>query len=241
MLIQVNDICKSTLLTGISGVIHGYSSRASGDARDRKHAQSILRSLTLRDIPLISAEQIHGDVVTFVRDGSVPVISGADGLVSRGSRVFLNVRVADCVPILLVDPEAEVISAVHAGWKGTLSHIARNAIECMAENGAKPARIQVSIGPHIGMCCYTVPFNRAKQFTSVFGNDPDIVRREEGGWHLNLGYINRIELLKAGVKASHIDDRPNFCTSCQSERFFSYRKDSKASFGEMIGVIGLSS
>ena len=53
----------------------------------------------------------------------------------RRSRIapglVLSVQVADCVPILMADHKTGVVAAVHAGWRGTCSGVARAAVDTM--------------------------------------------------------------------------------------------------------------
>lgn len=239
MLILTNDVYQSTLLSSVPGLVHGYSTRSSGDARDAVNARAIVRRVTGTDKPLVRAQQIHGNGIAVVDASSPLSIAGVDGLVSQSADILLEVHVADCVPVLLVDPEARIVSVVHAGWKGTLSHITRNALNRMIELGAVLSRIRASIGPHIGRCCYTVPEDRATQFFAAFGSDPNIIAKDNDTWHLDVGSANRSELLQVGVTPDHIDS-PVVCTSCQVDIFYSYRKDSSETFGEIIGVIGFT-
>lgn len=179
------------------------------------------------------AQQIHGiRVATAHAPG---IFSGADGLVSK--RVPLGVTYADCVPILAVDPAEKIIGTAHAGWKGTLAGIAQELIFFMEKIGADKKNIYVSIGPHIGMCCYNILEDRANVFLKKY-TDEKIVSKIDGEWHLDIGFANYQTLLDAGIQKDHIDAPPT-CTSCQVALFNSFRKDSKESFGVQLGVIAL--
>lgn len=238
MMTHQNGMWYSSLLS-LPGVVHGYSTRARGDARVRTNAEAIVRHLAGRTVPIVRAAQVHADVVEIVENATPDAVFGADGLATRTGNIMLEVRVADCVPMLYFDPVARVVAAVHAGWKGTVAHIATHAVARMHELGASPQNILVSIGPHIGACCYTVPEERARQFMTGFGDASPVVSQEHGVWHLDIGQANRADLLDAGVLPAHVD-APIVCTSCQSDVFYSYRKDRKETFGEIIGVIGLA-
>ncbi len=225
---QQSDFYQSTLLAGVPSLVHGFSSRYLGDMKkNRENRKKFLELLNLPEESVTSVKQLHSNKV------------GVDALVLPKDSVSsaVAVFVADCAPILCVDPKAKVLSAIHAGWKGTLGKIAVNSIEAMQKAGAKAENILVAIGPYIGMCCYEVLENRAKTFLDVFDGDPKVVSKIEGSWHVDLGYANYLQLISAGVKPEHIDSPPT-CTSCQVSDFFSYRKDSKETFGEMMAVIG---
>lgn len=214
---------QSRLLQQVSGLTHGYTQRFDGDMRRQELRNTIVPDLTI-------PEQVHGN-----RIGTLVQVIGADGLVTDQVGRCVGVLVADCVPILLVDPKKSIVAAVHAGWRGTLGNITERAVESMSTTVED---VFVSIGPHIGSCCYTVPKDRADSFN-------DTCTYFDGShWHLDLGIANRIQLMRAGILPEHID-APVVCTSCQSDIFYSYRKDlprrqagSKESFGEMLGFIG---
>lgn len=240
MLKQTQDgIWQSELLLS-AGVVHGYSDRHLGDMREENHREQFLSSLHLSLANLVLGEQVHGtnvgQVTTHDRGKE---IRKTDGLVHKKTSgpMSLAVRVADCVPILAVDPYASIIGVAHAGWKGTLGGIAGNLIDRMKQSGADTKRVVVSIGPHIGMCCYNVAPDRAGQFADMFDNDQRVISHFEGAPHVDLGYANVRQLRDAGIPADHIDAAIT-CTSCQVDTFYSYRKDTTETFGEILGVIG---
>ena len=204
-----------------------FSTRHDGDVRRKKMDATIF------------AEQIHGNTIARVTEKDKgKTIPGADGLVYKQNgriSVHLAVRVADCVPIVAWDTDASVIGVAHAGWKGTLGHIAGNLISAMRKEGADPKKIHVSIGPHIGMCCYNVSAARAGTFLKEFGTDK-AASFFENAWHVDIGWANYSELMRAGVLPENIN-APIVCTSCQADRYFSYRKDTQDTFGEQMGTI----
>lgn len=214
---------QSSLLSHLDGVIHGFSCRQAGDMRyEGDNRKCFTRTLGLTQSPAF-AQQTHSNAVP------------GDGLVSHTFPVA--VITADCVPVLLVDPASKVFAAVHAGWKGTLGGIVGNSVGEMVRTGADARRIYAFIGPHIGLCCYSVPEDRVGMFEDRFGRDEKMTSRLGGRWHLDIGWVNYRHLIDAGLPPDHIDAPPT-CTSCQNNTFFSYRKDSKETYGEMMAVIG---
>lgn len=227
---------QSTLLESIHGLRHGFSTRAFGDMRNRNSVQSFLTLVGLKNT-YVYPQQTHGDgVITVINEKDM--IPNVDGLVHQGNNpISLSVRVADCVPILATDLTRRIIGVAHAGWKGTQKNISLKLVHAMKKQGAKPRDIFVSVGPHIGICCYTVSEERASMFRNY--SDDKAMVHIENEWHLDIGYVNNLQLLECGVTKNHIDTSPA-CTSCQVHEFFSFRKDTKESFGEMVGVIGFS-
>jgi YfiH family protein len=105
---------------------------------------------------LVPMHQVHGAVVAVVDEpalgGDVPV---ADALVTSLPGIVLVVRVADCVPVLLADPGAGVVAAVHAGRPGLVAGVVPQAVRTMRATGAES--IQAWVGPHVCGACYEVP------------------------------------------------------------------------------------
>ena len=229
---------KTSLFSDIDGLIHGFSSRALGDGRTKSGKRAICNALFFDEKVMLQSKQIHSANIKMVSDTSTPVVPDADGLVTDArSGVVLSVRTADCAPILLVDPVSHIASAVHAGWRGTAGEIVKHAVETMVQKGAKLADIRATIGPRIGMCCYSVDETRANFFMEKYSKDPKVISRIGDAWHLDIGWVNYLQLREAGLNAKNID-APITCTSCQITDFYSFRKDTKSSFGEMLGVIG---
>jgi len=174
---------------------------------------------------LFSVLQVHGDAVYVVGEDTEFERSEfgeaiqADALVTNRKNMILTILTADCVPILLYDPQREVIAAVHAGWRGSQKRIVAKTVAVMQERyGSAPEAIVAAIGPAIGGCCYEVGNDIAERFERY----PEAVSLHEGKAHLDLKTVNRIQLCEAGLKEKNIESSP-VCTACDRERFFSYR------------------
>ncbi len=220
---------QSNLLTTL-GIVHGYSTK--NESREK-----FLERLGIKNKDIVMGQQAHGTKIVEVNDRDKgKILPGIDGLISRS--IPIGVTFADCVPILAVDPKARVIGCAHAGWKGTLAGIARELIISMKHTGASEMNIFVSIGPHIGMCCYNVLEDRARAFQKQFGDNEKIAGKIQGEWHLDIGYANYTTLIDSGIKKDHID-APPMCTSCQVAEFHSFRKDPRDKFGVQLGAIAI--
>lgn len=148
-----------------------------------------------------------------------------DALVTNLPGICLTVLSADCVPILLFDPEKEVIAAVHAGWRGTVAGIAAETVRTMQkEYGCRPETIRAGIGPSIGKCCFEVKKDVAERFLQVFGNTSSVVaaKKEKEKYYVDLWEADRLFLISAGLSAENIE-LARLCTRCHPEEFFSYR------------------
>ncbi len=144
--------------------------------------------------------------------------NGIDALVTAQKGVVLSVRTADCVPILLCDPVANIAAAVHSGWRGTAQRISSAAIDAMISLGAQKERIIAAIGPCAHKCCYEV----GNELKCYF--DADCFEDFGGRPHLDLVSANKRVLTDAGINGSNIYDS-ELCTVCHPEHFFSHRRD----------------
>ena len=156
----------------------------------------------------------------------------ADALITNEKNLPLTVFSADCGIILLHDPVAHCIGAVHAGWRGCAGGIVEKAVRAMAEQfGAEPDRIRAALGPCIGQCCFETDADVPEAMTAALGSAAESCMERRGAkWHVDLAGLNRLWLLRSGLKASNIDVS-GICTGCHPELYWSHRK-----MGEARGV-----
>lgn len=171
---------------------------------------------------LVTARQVHGvtaiEVAQAWDNWSAPE---ADALVTDRPGLLLGVLTADCGPVLLADPEAGVIGAAHAGWKGALAGVLGEVVGAMARLGARAERITAALGPCIGPRSYEVGPEFLERFVA---HDPDSRRHFDerpGRPHFDLrGFIGE-RLQNAGVGRVEILDHD---TCAEDELFFSFRR-----------------
>ena len=220
--------------TELAWLRHGFSTIAAGDFRSLSAGEAAER-LGLGG-PVITLEQTHSDVV-IQADGTVlpdePRPQG-DGLLSQTSGETVGVRIADCLPLLLVDPVRRAVAAVHAGWRGSAARIASRAVERMRESyGCRPGDIEAVIGPCISAARYEVGEEVASHFDErAVLRGPDRPRP-----HVDLAEANRLQLTEAGLGAASIHGGTH-CSLGEAERFHSHRRDGDGA-GRMIAFVGL--
>lgn len=196
----------------------------AGRVRENHRRLADAVGVALPDLHTVS--QVHGDTV--LRVGSAPAEEAlkprgeADALWTSRAGAAVGVRTADCVPILIADPEGRRVAAVHSGWRGTDLRIAARAVEALAAEGARPQKLVVAVGPAIQRCCYEVSEELAQRFRTRFGDE--VATREGGLWRLDLAFAVRRTLGEAGIPEDRIDVMAE-CTACDAERFFSHRRD----------------
>jgi len=217
-------------------------SRSAGDDPGAV-AENLLRfcrACALAHCPPVVQRQVHGAAVTRVGgDGGVPrqavAEREADALITGERGIAIAVQVADCVPILLWDPEAPAVAAVHAGWRGTAADIVGAAITALrTHHGTDPRRLRAALGPAIGGARYEVGPEVVEALGRVL--DPaDFVHDAERP-HVDLRRANAALLRRAGVPADAVE-LVGGCTFDDPD-LFSYRRDGPRT-GRMMGVIQL--
>ena len=152
-------------------------------------------------------------------------LQNVDALVTTLKNVCIGVNTADCVNIALADPEAGIIAAVHAGWKGTAARIAAAAVKQMLKLGATAANIQASLGAAICRDCFEVGDEVVDHFVQC-GLSPDAIMMRNaatGKAHIDLKEANRLTLMECGVPQANIVVSAN-CTRCNHDKYFSARR-----------------
>lgn len=226
-------ILESPLLAGFP---HGFTTREGGVSAppwdrlnlgglvgdDPAHVAENWRRLErATGLEFARVRQVHGSRVVRAAGGGPPA-DEADAVLSTVAGVAACVSVADCVPVLLADPDGGAVAAVHAGWRGTAARVAAEAVRALSrESGAPAARLLAAVGPSIGPCCYEVSEDLAQRFRVELGGE---VVMDGDRPHLDLWAANRRILAEAGLSPERIEVLGR-CTSCEREVFFSHRRD----------------
>jgi polyphenol oxidase len=186
--------------------------------------------------------QSHGREAVRVRCGDDPAKTAgmrADALVTDEAAFGLAVYVADCVPLVMVDPRIGACAAIHAGWRGIVGGVVDAAVDTLVrEFGSCPKDLRVAIGPSIGSCCFEVGPEVVTAFFSILPHSGGVVIDHfPGKARIDLRRAIRTILEARGVLADFIDASA-FCTRCDpSRRFFSYRRDGHQT-GQQIAFVG---
>lgn len=133
-------------------------------------------------------------------------LASTDAVVTTDPGTVLAILVADCVPIILADPQAGVLACVHAGWRGTVAGVTGAALHAMQGLGARPERIRAAIGPAVGADRYQVGPEVAAAAERFFGGNTGGIMRPDGTglWLLDLPAANRRVIRESGVPDSQI-------------------------------------
>jgi hypothetical protein len=271
-------VLQATAFNKIPWLVHGFSTRPGGvseidgekvlnlgavewDKRENveENKKRFQTTLGAGDLDFVSLHQIHSDVVRIL-DASPSKQCKGDALATNRPGLLLGVRTADCSPVLVVDPKKRVVSAIHAGWRGTLARIVVKTIgQMQMEFKSDPKDMLAAIGPTIGGCCYEVGTEVAADFSAKFSNASEFFDELRTGdepnplqWlnmmppgHqpppkkvlLDLKKANRLQLIEAGLREQYISVS-TLCTSCDVAHLFSYRKEASTS-GRLLSVVGI--
>jgi YfiH family protein len=250
--------------------------------RVEQNRRRFVAELGAKDFELASVRQVHSShsfVVTRDSVGhpayhlpgvdvAIPPASDApagDGLMTAKPGVLLTIRIADCLPVLLVDPQQRAVAAVHAGWRGALARVIEKAVGDMRRAfDSDPQKLIAALGPSIRACCYEVgeevveafhgTFANADAFFQKLPNRPDAATDRHSilflsayppghapehvpAARLDLTAVARHELESAGVKPANIQVA-DYCTACHTDLFFSHRREG-GSTGRQAAAIGM--
>jgi polyphenol oxidase len=180
---------------------------------------------------LVWMTQVHGAAVTVVDGPRETPVPDTDALVTTTPGLVLCVLVADCVPVLLGDPRAGVVAAVHAGREGVRRRVVTTALAQMVRLGARPADVSALLGPAVCGACYEVPPAMQAEVARVA--PAAAVRTREGTTGLDLRAGIAESLTRAGVGQVVHDPR---CT-VEDGFLFSHRRDGVT--GRQAGLVWL--
>ncbi len=188
-------------------------------------------------------KQVHGTKVRVVTEKDRHVCMSAvpyeaDGLVTNVKGLPIFCFVADCVPVLLCDPAAGVIAAVHCGWRSATGDILGAALRKMEALGAKPSQICAAIGPSIGKCCFETDRDVPDAVAAWLAGDTAglIERREDGKYMVDLRGANARRLRQLGVPAQQIDVSDE-CTFCSHDKYWSHRYTHGRRGSQAAGIV----
>jgi polyphenol oxidase len=235
--IHRDGLIFSPMLSSLS-LIAGFTTKAQGSMAGSHHAleeQAKNRARLAEGFgfsEVMRTKQVHGREVVRVEQQVEPWPT-ADGQWTDRAGVLLGVAAADCVPILVADPDGP-IGVAHAGWEGTSLRVARALIETMVAGGATRENLVASLGPSIGPCCYRIDVERAATIEERIGGDSLI--REDGRVVFDLWRANAEQLRDAGVSRV---ETSGLCTLSGGAGLWSYRgRGADGTYGTQLGFLG---
>jgi polyphenol oxidase len=203
------DVIVTTRVGGVSAPPYETLNLGDhvGDEPDavRENRRRLASAMGVDLVDLAIARQVHGTGVALLRCGDAhpAPLGDADVIVTDDASLAIGVLVADCVPIVVLDPVAGVLCVAHAGWRGTAARVAAVAVETMAALGARPERCRAAMGPCISARAYQVGEEVAVALRDA-GCDASVVPDGEGRYHADLATATRTHLIAAGLRSEHV-------------------------------------
>jgi len=203
--------------------------RFSSPESYKNNRKALYKALNISSHQIIEAQQIHSARILKLTEDNTKmwiglVITGVDGFVTNQTDVSLILRVADCVPVVIFDPEHLVLGIFHAGWKGTVAQIHLKGLERrISDYQSDPKKCLVWLGPCLHSCCFRISDKPQQEA------DPQwkpFLKKSGSFWKIDLvGYLSST-LSDAGIlkKNLHLDSR---CTATDSHLFSHCRSEAK--------------
>jgi YfiH family protein len=234
-------------LGGIPAFAAGFTRGAlmarsfSPDAAGR----ALAAGLVAPDAEVVRLTQVHGRIaLTFeepARKRRSSVLGTADAMITNQQNVLLAVASADCVPIVLADPETGWIAAVHAGWRGTAARVLDAALDALAARGVRPENLCAALGPSISRDRYEVGPEVVAALRNAYrevGVPADAVRKGRADRHfVDVAAFNEAALRARGVGAERIATS-GLCTASTPD-LPSWRRDGAGAGRILTGIVRL--
>ena len=174
--------------------------------------QSVADALDSHDYAAL--QQVHGNRIIIAR-ASLHRTEAADGLITDQANLVLQVRIADCQPMIFYEPDRNVVGMLHVGWKGLVANAIEAFMQAMQESwNVEPKKVLVGIGPCLCASC--------SDFTNPLLELPSIPPDLIVGRTANLRAWADRKLIEVGITPDHIE-RIEDCTRCHPEKYWTYR------------------
>ena len=224
----------------LSGLNVGYGSNDERDAiaENRRRAVAAL----LDSAELATVHQVHSaECVVAERPWPQEQRPHADAMVTDRPNLLLGILTADCAPVLFADPQARIVGAAHAGWRGALSGVTDSTIAAMEKLGARRENIRAAVGPCIARQSYEVDAAFRERFLALDkDNDRFFEPRPAGKPHFDLESYVAHRLAAAGIGSI---ERLGLDTYADPDRFYSFRRAThrgEADYGRQLSAIGIA-
>ena len=196
-----------------------------------QNREALCELLKISDNRLLMPHQVHLTEVVAIDETFLNLsageqqqqLEGVDALMTDVSNVCIGVSTADCIPVLLYDPEHQAVCAIHAGWRGTVQRIVEVAVDKMMKvYGSQPHKVMAQIGPGISLDSFEVGDEVYEAFEKA-GFEMTAISRHNEKWHIDLPLCNRLQLEAVGVPRHQVSVVSD-CTFKQPDIWFSSRR-----------------
>jgi YfiH family protein len=231
---------------GVSEGIYGSLNCGLGSKDDRRaiheNRRRVAEHLGVDADHLLTCHQHHSaDAIVVTEPWTFDTMPKADGLVTATPGIAVAALAADCAPVLFAEPQARVVAAAHAGWKGALGGVLEQTVATMEQLGARRNRIQAVLGPCIGPQAYEVGPEFEATFLARSNTYAQYFRRPtpDARPYFDLpGFV----MARLGALGLGAVENQSLCTYTYPDDFFSYRRTThrrETDYGRQISAIVL--
>ncbi len=180
------------------------------------------------DASLTTCYQVHSATVQRAQPGKLwRECDACDALWTTDDHVALGIKVADCLPVTMIDPANSVMANVHSGWRGTVQRITAEALDAVQRSaGFDPTSGFAWLGPSIRGCCFEVGEEVVEQFSQAFADAERYIDRSQAKPHIDIAALTVDMLHQRGFPEDRIFDS-QICTRCEGSIFHSHRRGPK--------------
>ena len=209
-----------------------------------KNRRLLCKELAVAEDHLVMPHQVHDTGVSQIgktffllsEDIRKQVLEGIDALITNIKHTCIGVSTADCIPIIIYDPEHHAAGVVHSGWRGTVANITGRVVTSMQmAYQSKPELLKAVIGPGISLKNFEVGDEVYEAFADA-GYPMEQISQKQEKWHIDLFACCRLQLEATGIKTENIVES-GICTYDNVEDFFSARKLGIASGRILTGIV----
>ena len=202
----------------------------------KKNIEKVCKKIGCNKKNLILLDQVHSNIVHNVNRVTKKKLKG-DSLITNKKGIALGILTADCAPVFIYDPVNNLISALHAGWKGAYKKIVSTTLRKFKSSGSNLNDLIVVIGPCIGKENYEVRNDFLDKFIKQERSNKKFFKTKRNKIYFSLTDYIKEQLLKFGVKNIEIIKKDTYLLS---NNFFSARRSIKNKlndYGRNISVI----
>jgi YfiH family protein len=254
-------VVQAAALAALPGIRHGFFTRTGGVSQGiyaslngglgshdaaadvAENRSRMAAALAVQPDRLLTAYQTHSpDVVTVAAPWSPDTRPRADAIVTRTRGLGIGVTTADCGPVLFADPQAGVIGAAHAGWRGALHGVLEATIAALESCGADRSRVVAALGPMIRQPNYEVGPEFVARFEAADAANKRFFKPSARAGHALFDLAGYIAARLRNCGIDHIEDIGR-CTYGEPGTFFSYRGSThrgEPDYGRHVNGIALA-
>ena len=204
-----------------------------------KNIKYVTKKMGCKKNSLITLNQVHSSKVIYFKSYSnIKNRLRGDAIVTKVKNIPIGILTADCVPILLYEPQKEIIGCIHSGWKGAFNGVIKNTIHKFKKLNSNLSELMVAVGPCIGKKSYEVKKDFYQKFIKKNHKNKIFFRKNsKNNYNFNLRYFVNNELSNLGVKKI---ENINLDTFKEKNFFYSYRRsrvNGEKDYGRCISVI----